>query len=186
MTTPCTGLPTLAVRDEWMANGWRDDIALAAQMLTWGDEDGGLTNQQDREIRAHQKKIFFMLAATHAPAPAEVPTPGDIPKGDLNLMSDAALIAAVLRLQKENQQLRHDIGRHVEICPAREAAGYARGREEAGRDAARYRWLRGDGCSNSERWTRWEIQRWNGVWNPIQGMEMDAYVDAALRGEVSE
>ena len=67
-----------------------------------------------------------------------MPEPKGIPKGDLNLMSDTALIDAVLRLQKENAELRHDIERHVEICAsairdgdAREAAGYARGRAEA-------------------------------------------------------
>ena len=84
-------------------------------------------------------RLVRETAAT-APAPAEVPMPEPkgIPKGDLNLMSDTALIDAVLRLQKENAELRHDIERHVEICAsairdgdAREAAGYARGRAEA-------------------------------------------------------
>ncbi len=47
--------------------GWREDVYLAAQMLTWADDDGGLTDQQDRAIRAHQKKMFAMLAAAPAP-----------------------------------------------------------------------------------------------------------------------
>jgi hypothetical protein len=46
--------------------GWRDDVELAAQMLTWG-QDEGFTAQQSREVAAHQKKLFSMLAAAPQP-----------------------------------------------------------------------------------------------------------------------
>lgn len=48
--------------------GWREDVSLAAQMLTWGDDDGGLTERQIREIEQHAKKLFAMLAAPTPPA----------------------------------------------------------------------------------------------------------------------
>jgi hypothetical protein len=51
---------------------WRDDVSLAAQMLTWG-RDEGLDDKQIREIDAHAKKLFAMLAASPAPQPAAVP-----------------------------------------------------------------------------------------------------------------
>lgn len=51
------------------------DLHLAAQMLTWG-RDEGLTTQQEREIEAHQKKLFDALGAGAPPAPAAVPDDG--------------------------------------------------------------------------------------------------------------
>lgn len=62
---------------------------------------------------------------------------------------------------------------------AREAAGYARGRAEAGRDAERYRWLR-----SSEHGV--EFRDGDGVWRADcpRAEELDALIDAALRGEV--
>jgi hypothetical protein len=49
--------------------GWRVDVDLAAQMLTWGwEDDGGLTERQEAEVKAHQAKIFTMLSATPSPA----------------------------------------------------------------------------------------------------------------------
>jgi predicted nucleic acid-binding Zn-ribbon protein len=41
---------------------WREAVYLAAQMLTWG-RDEGITNQQDAQVLAHQKMLFSMLAA---------------------------------------------------------------------------------------------------------------------------
>lgn len=43
-------------------DGWRQDVALAASMLTWGAEEG-LTESQERDVRTHQAKLFSMLAA---------------------------------------------------------------------------------------------------------------------------
>jgi len=51
-------------------------------------------------------------------------------------------------------------------------------------DASRYRWLRGDGGAHSVRWPRWTIQHWTGCWNPVQGEEMDAAVDWAMRHDL--
>lgn len=57
---------------------WREDFDLAAQMLTWGREEG-LTDAQIKEIDAHAKKMFARLAVTPQPVavPDRVPmTPG--------------------------------------------------------------------------------------------------------------
>lgn len=55
---------------------------------------------------------------------------------------------------------------------------------EVERDAARYRWLRGDGGSQSRRWPRWIIQHWaGGLWNPVQQESMDDAIDAAMFAE---
>lgn len=51
------------------------------------------------------------------------------------------------------------------------------------KDASRYRWLRGDKGPSSARWPRWDIKHWNGVWNPVQGAEMDDAVDAAIASD---
>lgn len=48
-------------------------------------------------------------------------------------------------------------------------------------DAERYRWLRGDAGPHSSRWPRWNVQHWNGVWNPVSGADMDAAIDAAMK-----
>lgn len=54
------------------------DVHLAAQMLTWG-RDEGLTTQQELEVEAHQKKLFDALGSHAPPAPAtdddETPEP---------------------------------------------------------------------------------------------------------------
>lgn len=51
-TRPAPGVP----------EGWRDAFDLAAQMLTWG-RDEGLTPEQVNEVDAHAKLMFAMLAA---------------------------------------------------------------------------------------------------------------------------
>lgn len=44
--------------------GWRDDVRLAVEMMTWGfGDDGGLSDKQSDEIRAQQRKVLAMLAA---------------------------------------------------------------------------------------------------------------------------
>lgn len=50
--------------------GWREDIDLAAQMLTWGMEEG-LDSKQEIAVREHQRKLFAMLSAAPAPPPAQ-------------------------------------------------------------------------------------------------------------------
>lgn len=52
LTRPAPGVP----------EGWRDAFDLAAQMLTWG-RDEGLTPEQVNEVDAHAKLMFAMLAA---------------------------------------------------------------------------------------------------------------------------
>lgn len=51
--------------------------------------------------------------------------------------------------------------------------------EEVRRNAERYAFLRGDVRPGSVRWARWEVKHWTGWWNPVQGEEMDAAIDAA-------
>lgn len=47
------------------------------------------------------------------------------------------------------------------------------------KDAARYRWLRGDDWfPGSHRWSRWRIEHWSGQsWDPAQKQELDELVD---------
>lgn len=54
-------------------------------------------------------------------------------------------------------------------------------------DAARYRFLRGDGPPESSSWPRWRIEQWCGYWNLMRGADMDAAIDAALaEGEAND
>lgn len=66
-------------------------------------------------------------------------------------------------------------GAHVAIAAgaACRAAGYARGREEAGRDAERYRWL----CDKATE------QQWVELGGYTLTNIIDDYIDAAMRGE---
>lgn len=51
-------------------------------------------------------------------------------------------------------------------------------------DAERYRWLRGDTSPGSERWSRWNLQRWDGTcWHSLERVALDAAIDAALARE---
>ena len=53
-------------------------------------------------------------------------------------------------------------------------------------DAERYRWLRGDGPLHDERWSRWNLQRWDGrCWHSLERTALDAAVDAALAAKGS-
>ena len=55
---------------------------------------------------------------------------------------------------------------------------------EAERDAARYRWLRGDSGPQSVRWSRWSVQHWTGsFWDTVQSTGMDVAIDAAMFAE---
>ena len=58
-----------------------------------------------------------------------------------------------------------------------------RGRRGAAeKDAARYRWLRGDAPTHSERWPRWNLQRWDGrCWHSLERGALDAAIDAAMK-----
>lgn len=48
-------------------------------------------------------------------------------------------------------------------------------------DAARYRWLRGGAPGHSERWSRWNLQRWDGSsWHSLERTALDAAIDAAM------
>ena len=56
--------------------------------------------------------------------------------------------------------------------------------EAAQADAARYRWLRGGAPSHSERWSRWNLQRWDGSsWHSLERTALDAAIDTAMKGE---
>ena len=55
---------------------------------------------------------------------------------------------------------------------------------ELEKDAARYRWLRGDSCpEHSPRWTQWEVRCWKSPrWSDdLRRAELDAAIDAARR-----
>lgn len=54
------------------------------------------------------------------------------------------------------------------------------------RDAARYRWLRGDAPPGSERWPRWNLQRWDGrCWHSLERTALDAAIDTAMQAEAA-
>lgn len=56
--------------------------------------------------------------------------------------------------------------------------------EAAQADAARYRWLRGGAPGHSERWSRWNLQRWDGSsWHSLERTALDAAIDTAMKGE---
>lgn len=49
-------------------------------------------------------------------------------------------------------------------------------------DAERYRWLRGYAHAHSERWSRWNLQRWDGrSWHSLERNALDAAIDAARK-----
>ena len=56
--------------------------------------------------------------------------------------------------------------------------------ERLRKDAARYRWLRGDVPSHSLRWGRWEVRYWTGrYWDDMRKDGLDAAIDAAMEVE---
>ncbi len=53
--------------------------------------------------------------------------------------------------------------------------------ERLRKDAARYRWLRGDVPSHSLRWGRWEVRYWTGrYWDDMRKDGLDVAIDAAM------
>ena len=76
------------------------------------------------------------------------------------------------------------VGEGLAPSPYKEALARAE-RAEAERDALRadaerYRWLRGDGPLHDERWSRWNLQRWDGrCWHSLERSALDAAIDAA-------
>lgn len=56
------------------------------------------------------------------------------------------------------------------------------------RDAARYRWLRGDTCpDHSPRWMEWEVRRWAARrWRWPRRADLDAAIDAAMLAAAPE
>lgn len=70
-------------------------------------------------------------------------------------------IAAIQRLEAENEALR--------------------------KDAERYRWLRGDCGPHSVRWPRFEVKYWTGRWwDDLRLAQMDAAIDDAMTKEQKE
>lgn len=75
-------------------------------------------------------------------------------------------------------------------------ACYAEGQRDAQeriaeleRDAARYRWLRGDSCpDHSVRWTQWEVRCWRApFWtDDLRRTDLDEEINAAMRKEGGE
>lgn len=63
--------------DPPMPNGWREDVALAAQMLTWGWHSDGLGHSEELQIKKHQAKLLAMLEAAPAPAAEKLPSRDD-------------------------------------------------------------------------------------------------------------
>lgn len=85
--------PSAVVPDDW-----RDDVSLAAQMLTWGwGDDGGLLPSQEVEIKAQQKKVFALLAESGATERCDLSPanrPAEAQRGGLDLFNTARLAAS--------------------------------------------------------------------------------------------
>lgn len=87
------------------------------------------------------------------------------------------LTAAVARL-------REYAGSHATHCPKPDVRAVLTALEAAQADARRYRWLRGGAPGHSERWSRWNLQRWDGSsWHSLERTALDAAIDAAMKGE---
>ena len=127
-----------------------------------------------------------------APTPAEVPMPepiGFIDSDDDETWATLTQNAHELATLKLRSAVFHvsQMRTYGERCRAAgEAAGYARGLKEAGRDAERYRWLR-DKRRTGEIDTHGiyigvDSPRFVGKWAIFED-EADSEIDAALRGE---
>lgn len=92
------------------------------------------------------------------------------------------------RLRKEdeikavaNQALLDEVERlRVELANAQAQS------EAVERDAARYRWLRGDSCAvHSVRWTQWEVRCWRApFWTgDLRHVDLDEEIDDSMRKE---
>lgn len=58
--------------------------------------------------------------------------------------------------------------------------------EEARKDAARYRWLRGgpEVPSHSRRWPRWDVRHWDGrYWQTLFAGSIDRHIDKDMQEE---
>lgn len=88
--------------------------------------------------------------------------------------------AHVSRTQSEQETYDMAVSRDVELKRLRAEV------ERLRSDAERYRWLRGDGPLHDERWSRWNLQRWDGrCWHSLERTALDAAVDAAIAAKGS-
>lgn len=96
-----------------------------------------------------------------------------------------AVFANVSRIQSDQETYDMAVNRDVELKRQRVRAERAEAERDALRaDAERYRWLRGDTSPGSERWSRWNLQRWDGTcWHSLERVALDAAIDAALARE---
>lgn len=119
------------------------------------------------------------------PAPAEVLMPDDDMSDALGKLAGVDTHDVNLRDNPESYEI---LGRLLHTYgDAREAAGYARGLKEAGQDAERYRWLRRHfaivGTDNGAVFHALNLPTPTHI-APDAAIELDASIDAALRGEV--
>lgn len=93
-------------------------------------------------------------------------------------MRQRALAAQEIRRCREDEALAVEYRRVL----VDEADKWKARAEAAERDSARYRWIRGDAPPHSERWPRWNIQRWDGrCWHSLEKGAMDAAIDEAMK-----
>ena len=101
-----------------------------------------------------------------------------------------------LAVQLDLLQLADSRHESAEKFRAFARACYAEGQRDAQeriaeleRDAARYRWLRGDSLNEySDRWSQWEIRCWRApFWTTdLRHERLDDAIDAAMRKEGGE
>ena len=119
-----------------------------------------------------------MQATPHAELIAQVMNPC-VPKTE----REWAAQREIERQQARCAQLE-DALLHESISPCPECERLHTRCAELEKDAARYRWLRGDSCpDHSPRWTQWEVRCWKSPrWSDdLRRAELDAAIDAARR-----
>lgn len=156
--------------------------------VTWEQEAReGYKLTEDLFERAKRAEDTLDDMRKQAPAPAGVPMPKPVAYG----FGNTAITGHTNRLMMVRIDIpggdqyagafwlplvladeAHTYG--VACRAAGEAAGYARGREEAGKDAERYRWL----CDKATE------QQWVKLGGYTVTNDIDDYIDAALREEV--
>lgn len=135
---------------------WREDVQLAAQMLTWGQEEG-LTASQEREVTAHQRRLFDRLAAPPAVGEGDAwrcfhcdevfttqesaavhfgNSERDNPACQVDIVDYRRMVAMDARYAEEDADVHRSMRRmaseHQTALQRAEETGYARGLKDSG------------------------------------------------------
>lgn len=127
------------------------------------------------EVEALRKHLRYAEAALADIGDAEREPGDDLAWCERRAADALPRVRAAIR-DSRTQNATVDVpGQAAEIARLRAEVEALRG------DAERYRFLRGDEGPPSIRWSRWQIAHWKSYWDPVQGIEMDAAVDASRK-----